>query len=227
GWNPTSRRRAARAIPDPIRLWRTDTGKHPVNKSPARQPMMEEFTAHSKSNQFKPLFISCAVTNARLLRSTGLRSALSPSRRRPRALTRAKRVLESVQRGGKRRQLNVAKSQLQIEHSRQSANAALRGSFAEHKAFQDASSKPPRTNGCSIPRPTCADCAPARLAALRTRSSRLVKGVDVPAFRWKSALPLRYFLRSSIRSTSETLRFPSPTPNRKGVKKVSVPAIVE
>ena len=70
------------------------------------------------------------------------------------------------------------------------------------------------TNGCSVPRSACADFAPARLASLRTRSSRLVKGADAPAFRWKSALPLRYFLRSSIRSTSETLRFPSPTSNR-------------
>ncbi len=83
GWNLTSTRRAANAMPNPIRLLRTDTRKHPVNKSPARQPMMEEFTAHSKSNQFKPLFISCAVTNALLLRSTGLRSAPSPSRPRP------------------------------------------------------------------------------------------------------------------------------------------------
>src|SRR5437762_9244923 len=32
------------------------------------------------------------------------------------APTRAERVLERVQRGGKRRQLNVAKSPLQIEH---------------------------------------------------------------------------------------------------------------
>ena len=70
------------------------------------------------------------------------------------------------------------------------------------------------TNGCSVPRPACADFAPARLVSLRTRSSRLVKGADAPAFRWKSALPLRYFLRFPIRSTSETLRFPSPTPNR-------------
>ena len=56
-WNLTSTRRAANAIPDPIRLLRTDTGKQQVNKPPARQPMMEEFTAHSKSNQlnqFKP-----------------------------------------------------------------------------------------------------------------------------------------------------------------------------
>src|SRR6266704_2431228 len=41
-------------MPNPIRLLRTDTRKHPVNKSPARQPMMEEYTAHLKSNQFKP-----------------------------------------------------------------------------------------------------------------------------------------------------------------------------
>ena len=54
GWNLTSTRRAANAMPTPIRLLWTHTRKHPVNKSAARQPMMEEFTAHSKSNQFKP-----------------------------------------------------------------------------------------------------------------------------------------------------------------------------
>ena len=60
------------------------------------------------------------------------------------------------------------------------------------------------------------------LRSLRSGTARFSPQPLVPSgeghrrarFRWMSALPLRYFLRSSIRSTSETLGFPSPTSNR-------------
>jgi hypothetical protein len=60
------------------------------------------------------------------------------------------------------------------------------------------------------------------LRSLRSGSARFSPQPLVPSgerhrrarFRWMSALPLRYFLRGSIRSTSGTLRFPSPTSNR-------------
>ena len=108
--------------------------------------------------------------------------------------------------------------QISLRDREQSGSANARpprgGSQRKSQGFQDESSNAPGPTGAPFrDRPALTSL---RLGSLLSAPARpdLVKDADAPAFRWKSALPLRYFLRFPIRSTSETLCFPSSTSNR-------------